>query len=61
MCLSHALESYTAIPFSERPHPGRPILRPAYQGSNPISDLWSLEALRLVARYLGARSAGPFR
>jgi hydroxyacid-oxoacid transhydrogenase len=50
--LSHALESYTAIPFSERPHPGRPILRPAYQGSNPISDLWSLEALRLVARYL---------
>jgi hydroxyacid-oxoacid transhydrogenase len=50
--LSHALESYTAIPFSDRPHPERPILRPAYQGSNPISDLWSLEALRLVARYL---------
>jgi hydroxyacid-oxoacid transhydrogenase len=50
--LSHALESYTAIPFSHRPHPERPILRPAYQGSNPISDLWSLEALRLVARYL---------
>ena len=50
--LSHALESYTAIPFSDRPHPERPILRPAYQGSNPISDLWSLESLRLVARYL---------
>jgi hydroxyacid-oxoacid transhydrogenase len=50
--LSHALESYTAIPFFDRPHPERPILRPAYQGSNPISDLWSLEALRLVARYL---------
>ena len=50
--LSHALESYTAIPFLQRPHPERPILRPAYQGSNPISDLWSLEALRLVARYL---------
>ncbi|MCI0420928.1 MAG: iron-containing alcohol dehydrogenase [Acidobacteria bacterium] len=50
--LSHALESYTAIPFSARPYPERPILRPAYQGSNPISDLWSLEALRLVSRYL---------
>ena len=50
--LSHALESYTAIPFSDRPRPEHPILRPAYQGSNPISDLWSLEALRLVARYL---------
>ncbi len=50
--LSHAVESYTALPFSKRVRPERPILRPAYQGSNPISDLWSLEALRMVARYL---------
>jgi hydroxyacid-oxoacid transhydrogenase len=50
--LSHAVESYTALPFSQRPRPERPILRPAYQGSNPISDIWSLEALRLVAKYL---------
>lgn len=50
--LTHALESYTAIPYGQRPHPGRPILRPAYQGSNPISDIWSLEALRLVSEYL---------
>ena len=50
--LSHAIESYTALPFSERPRPERPLMRPAYQGSNPISDLWSMEALRLVAAYL---------
>jgi hydroxyacid-oxoacid transhydrogenase len=50
--LSHAIESYTALPFDRRPRPDRPALRPAYQGSNPISDVWSLEALRLVAEYL---------
>jgi len=50
--LSHAIESYTALPFEHRPRPERPILRPAYQGSNPISDVWSLEALRLVATYV---------
>jgi hydroxyacid-oxoacid transhydrogenase len=50
--LSHAIESYTALPFAERPRPERPALRPAYQGSNPISDVWSLQALRMVAKYL---------
>src|SRR5262249_159672 len=42
----------TAMPFTDRPHPDRPALRPAYQGSNPISDIWALQALRMVARYL---------
>jgi hydroxyacid-oxoacid transhydrogenase len=50
--LSHAVESFTAAPFTSRPHPGRPALRPAYQGSNPISDIWALEAMRIVAKYL---------
>jgi hydroxyacid-oxoacid transhydrogenase len=50
--LSHAVESYTALPFQQRPLPERPLLRPAYQGSNPISDIWSLQALRMVARFL---------
>ena len=50
--LSHAVESFTALPFTGRPLPARPLLRPAYQGSNPISDIWSLESLRMVTKYL---------
>jgi hydroxyacid-oxoacid transhydrogenase len=50
--LTHAVESYTAIPYAQRPAAERPILRPAYQGSNPISDTWSLQSLRMLAKYL---------
>ena len=50
--LSHAIESFTALPFTSRPRPASPLLRPAYQGSNPISDIWALQALRIVARCL---------
>ena len=50
--LSHALESYTAIPFTDRPRPDRPIERPAYQGTNPISDIWAIRALEMVRDYL---------
>jgi hydroxyacid-oxoacid transhydrogenase len=50
--LSHAVESYTAMPFTGRPQPERPSLRPAYQGSNPISDVWSMQAMRMVAEFL---------
>ena len=50
--LSHALESFTAMPYTDRPLPARPMLRPAYQGSNPISDIWSMQALRMVNQFL---------
>ncbi len=50
--LSHAIESFTALPYSSRPYPATPGLRPAYQGANPISDIWALQALRMVAKYL---------
>ncbi len=53
--LSHALESYTAIPYTSRPRPARPLERPAYQGCNPVSDLWSLRALELVDEFLQRR------
>jgi hydroxyacid-oxoacid transhydrogenase len=50
--LSHAIESYTALPYDRRPAPAHPTLRPAYQGSNPISDVWAIKAIELVSKYL---------
>lgn len=51
--LCHSLESWTAIPYFERvPRPANPINRPAYQGANPISDIFSLQALRSTVKYL---------
>jgi hydroxyacid-oxoacid transhydrogenase len=57
--LSHAIESFTALPYTDRPRPDRPLLRPAYQGSNPISDIWSLASLDIVNKYLIRASNDP--
>jgi len=46
--LAHAMEAYTAIPFNQRQAPENPALRPAYQGSNPLSDVWSLKAIEMA-------------
>lgn len=50
--LCHAIESYTARPFTARPRPAPFTARPMSQGANPWSDLGSMEALRLGGRYL---------
>jgi alcohol dehydrogenase class IV len=49
--LCHALESFTARPYTARPRPGTPGQRPMSQGRNPWSDVGSLEALKLAGEY----------
>jgi alcohol dehydrogenase class IV len=50
--LSHALESYTAVPFTRRLPPQRPELRPMSQGANPWSDIGCAQALQLTGEFL---------
>lgn len=58
--LFHSMESYTAIPYTTRiPRPANPILRPAYQGSNPVADIFSLWALRTTVEYLPRVAKNP--
>ncbi len=46
--LCHALESWTARPFDSYEHKS-PEQRVPYCGANPIADLWSEKAMRLLA------------
>jgi alcohol dehydrogenase class IV len=46
--LCHALESYTARPYTAFDHK-RPEQRVPYCGSNPIADMWAEKALTLMA------------
>ena len=39
--------------------PARPLERPAYQGSNPVSDIWAIRALELMAEFLPRAYADP--
>jgi hydroxyacid-oxoacid transhydrogenase len=57
--LVHALESFTNLPYDRRERPSSPILRPAYQGRNPISDLWTAEVIRTAARYFPRAVENP--
>lgn len=57
--LTHALESLTAIPFSQRPAAEHPRVRPTYQGANPISHIWASQAIDIVAHHITRVIADP--
>jgi hydroxyacid-oxoacid transhydrogenase len=48
----HAAESFLSRPYTSRPRPATPGERPPYQGSNPVADLWSAQAIRSGGQYL---------
>jgi hydroxyacid-oxoacid transhydrogenase len=50
--LTHALEALTALPYNQRPAPEHPKMRPAYQGANPISNVWASRAIEMISKYL---------
>ncbi|MCX7171872.1 MAG: iron-containing alcohol dehydrogenase [Proteobacteria bacterium] len=50
--LSHALESYTALPHTRRARPAQPSLRPMSQGANPWSDFGCEQAMKLTGAFL---------
>jgi hydroxyacid-oxoacid transhydrogenase len=50
--LSHALESYTALPYTQRKRPLSGEARPLSQGANPFSDIACIEALRILGKHI---------
>lgn len=57
--LTHAIESFTAVPFNARPKPLSPAQRPPYIGSNLIADLWSYKAIQLGGKYIRRAALSP--
>jgi len=50
--LSHALESYTARPYSQRARMPKGVARPLYQGANPYSDVGCISALSILGGHI---------
>ena len=50
--ICHAIESFISKPYNKRKKPNSPDERPPYQGSNPVSDIWSMKAIEFGGKYL---------
>jgi hydroxyacid-oxoacid transhydrogenase len=56
---SHAVESLTARPYTQRPAPATPSARPLSQGANPYSDIACAEAIGMIGANIVAGVADP--
>jgi len=50
--LSHALESYTALPYTQHPRMAAGVARPLSQGANPYSDVGCMSALAILGEHM---------
>lgn len=57
--LNHAIESLTAHPYTAREKVERPSERPVYAGSTPVGDIFALQAINWVHRYVRRAVAEP--
>lgn len=57
--LNHAIESFTAHPYTARTAVTDPAARPVYAGATPVADIFAAEAIRWVHRYLRRAMANP--
>ncbi len=58
--LNHAIESFTAHPYTSKPAIGSPEERPVYSGSTPLGDMFAVRAIEWVRRYLWRAYADPY-
>ncbi|HYW90918.1 MAG TPA: hydroxyacid-oxoacid transhydrogenase [Gammaproteobacteria bacterium] len=56
---NHAIESFTAHPYTAREKVAHPSERPVYAGSTPVADIFATEAISWVHRYLRRAVAEP--
>ena len=57
--LSHALESFTARPYTARSKPTSSTPRPTSQGANPFSDIACREAMRILGGHIVRAATDP--
>lgn len=58
--LMHSIEAYTCIPYNSKPRPSAPQNRSVYIGSNPVSDLFVEESIKLIGKYLRKAYFNPY-